>query len=257
MVKPVDKLTPASPIDEPGQAASPVRKRSETREFFQTIGIAVLLALVFRSFLYEPFHIPSSSMKDGLLIGDYIFVSKFSYGYSRYSFPFGIVPIEGRAFGESPKRGDVLVFRLPRQPSIDYIKRVIGLPGDKIQVVDGVLYINNEPVPKEADGEFKDFENGKEKTIPRFTETLPEGKKYNVLDETRFGAVDNTTVYEVPAGHYFMMGDNRDNSTDSRYQSQVGFVPYENIVGRAEIIVLSFGDDLLDLRWDRFFTLIR
>ena len=228
---------------------------------------AILLAVFFRSFFFEPFHIPSGSMKGNLLVGDYIFVSKMSYGYSRYSFPFGLPIFEGRIMGAPPERGDVIVFRLPKNPRIDYIKRLVGLPGERIQMKDGVLFINGAAVKKEPMNEdFVDKDNPEFlQRIRQYKETLPNGKSYVVLDETAFGEVDNTQEYRVPAGHYFFMGDNRDNSTDSRYLDKVGFVPYENLVGKAEIIVFSTDGSarfwevwkwLPSLRLDRFFKAV-
>lgn len=224
--------------DEQNDAPTPAKP--SWNEPIRTIIYAVLLALVFRSFAYEPFHIPSSSMKSNLLIGDYLFVSKFSYGYSRYSFPLGLPIFEGRIFADAPKRGDVVVFRLPRYPRIDYIKRIVGLPGDKIQVRDGLLYINGQQVKREPIGQFVDNdEPNRTKVLNMFTETLPEGRKFIMLKERINAEKDNTEVYEVPAGHYFAMGDNRDNSRDSRYTTEVGFIPAENLVGRATMIFFS------------------
>jgi len=242
---------------------------SSWNETLRTIIVAVLLAVLFRSFVFEPFHIPSGSMKSNLLVGDYLFVSKYSYGYSRYSFPFGLPLFSGRILEfRQPQRGDVVVFREPANPRIDFIKRLIGLPGDSIQVKEGILYINGSPLPRSRIEDFSDDENKNQvRTIARFAETLPEGKTIEILKEHRFfiPEADDTPVFIVPAGHYFMMGDNRDNSRDSRFP-EVRYVPEENLVGRAEIIFFSTDGTAqwLDpvswfkaMRVDRFFQLIR
>jgi len=242
------------------------QKTYSWNETIRTIIIAVLLAVTVRSFTYEPFKIPSGSMKSNLLIGDYLFVSKFSYGYSRYSFPFGLPFFHGRVLEDTPKRGDVVVFRFPPNPRIDYIKRVIGLPHDTVQVKEGIVYINGAPLPRKAVDEFSDISENSQmvQTIPRFIETLPEGKEITILKQ-KIGMYDanNTPLYTVPEGHYFMMGDNRDNSRDSRFE--VGFVPAENLVGRAELIWFSTDGsaELLNpiswfsaMRFSRFFKKI-
>src|ERR1700719_4487563 len=207
---------------------------------------ALLIALVIRTFLFQPFNIPSGSMKPTLLVGDYLFVSKYSYGYSRFSVPFALIPFSGRIFGSDPTRGDIVVFRLPKDDSTDYIKRVIGLPGDRVQMRDGLLYINEQPVKRERLSDYvgEDPCGSPEATarVKRWRETLPEGVSYETLDCQDNGFYDNTNVYTVPPGHFFMMGDNRDNSTDSRVQSAVGYVPLENVVGRAQMIFFSIGE---------------
>ncbi len=235
----------------------------------RTFVIAVALAMVFRSLLLEPFHIPSGSMRSTLLEGDYIFVYKPSYGYSRYSFPFGawVDYFDGRIWADTPERGDVVVFRLPRNTHVDYIKRIIGLPGDRVQVKDGVLFLNGEQVKRTPTEAYHTVsQGGVERRINRYIETLPSGREYMVLDETRMGDADYTEEYVVPEGHYFAMGDNRDNSVDSRFAEGVGFVPFENMVGRAELILFSWDGDKAKLwevwnwpsaiRTDRFFELL-
>lgn len=242
--------------------------------WWETIKIviqALLIAMVVRVFFYQPFNIPSGSMKSTLLVGDYLFVSKLSYGYSKYSFTSSIDLFKGRIFAAEPKRGDVIVFKLPRDNSTDYIKRLIGMPGDEIVVRNGVVFINGAEVRRERDGEFVTGEDGgPPRKIPRYKETLPNGVTYSVLDSEPNGPFDNVGPYKVPDGHYFMMGDNRDNSTDSRAQWGVGYVPFENLIGRAEVIFFSCATDepgrcslftpwtwAFDIRWSRFFNLVR
>jgi len=244
------------------------RYGSERGGFGETVKIivqALVLALIVRTFLFQPFTIPSGSMKDTLLVGDYLFVSKYAYGYSRYSLPFSPDIFSGRIWAEPPTRGDVAVFKLPRDPSVDYIKRVIGLPGDKIQMIDGVLQINGTPVPKVKIDDYVTTDEFGETRVARYRETLPNGVSYEVLDLDPHSFSDNTPVFEVPAGHYFMMGDNRDNSTDSRVLGAVGYVPFENFVGRADIIFFSVkeGEPAWQfwrwpwtVRFDRIFKLI-
>lgn len=223
---------------------------------------AVILAVIIRTILFQPFSIPSSSMENTLLVGDYLFVSKFSYGYSKHSIPFSPDLFEGRVWGSEPKRGDVVVFRPQNDVKTDYIKRVVGLPGERIQMTEGVLHINGEAVKREVVGEYlpDDVPNA---TVPAiiYRETLPNGVSYNTLDIQTMTLGDNTREFIVPEGHYFMMGDNRDNSSDSRFQ--VGYVPFENLVGKAQIIFFSMrdGDSPLaiwkwptSLRYERIFN---
>jgi signal peptidase I len=224
------------------------------------LAIAVVLSpLLIRTFLFQPFNIPAGSMKPTLFVGDYIFVSKFSYGYNRYSFPFSppLALVSGRIFASEPERGDVVVFRLPKDPSIDYVKRVIGLPGDRIQMINGVLHINGTPVKREQIGDFVETDdNGREVHIKQWRETLPNGVSHPTLDMIENGFYDNTKEYRVPAGHYFMMGDNRDNSSDSRVENQVGYVPVENLIGRVQILFWSV-DEKGHIRSERIANKVR
>lgn len=207
-------------------------------ETLRTVVYAVLIAIVLRTFAYEPFSIPSGSMLPTLMVGDYLFVSKFSYGYSRHSFPMSLAPIEGRIFASEPERGDVAVFKLPTDNRTDYIKRIIGLPGDKIQVREGLLHINGEPVEREKLGEGMVRSSGFPVRITEYEETLPNGVEHLIWERGNDEVFDNTPVFTVPEGHFFAMGDNRDSSQDSRSRN-VGFIPKENLVGRAEFIFFS------------------
>jgi signal peptidase I len=247
--------------------AEETQEKSGVKDTIRVVIHALILALLVRIFLFQPFNIPSGSMIPTLLVGDYLFVSKYSYGYSRYSFPFGPNLFSGRIWAKEPNRGDVVVFKLPRDNETDYIKRVIGLPGDEIQMIHGVLHINGEAVKKERVDDFVMRDPAvRERHMARYMETLPNGVTYPVLDLINEGIGDNTEVYKVPEGHFFMMGDNRDNSTDSRFLSEVGYVPFENLVGRAQIIFFSIDEDAsfwqiwkwpTEVRWSRILEAVR
>ncbi len=259
--------------------ASSVKSDGGIVETIKTVVYALLIAGVFRTVFFQPFWIPSESMKSTLLIGDFIFVNKMAYGYSKYSCPFALCPISGRILGSDPERGDVVVFRHPTNGT-DYIKRVIGLPGDTIQVKEGLLYINGELAPQVADGMFEEINapQGPMRNRPRcetivgegaicsksrFIETLPNGRKHKVLNIDVNGAGDNTDIFTVPPEHYFFMGDNRDNSLDSRFSlatGGVGMVPAEFLIGRADRVMFSSAGNSMLYFWtwrsDRYFKAV-
>ena len=213
------------------------KKSGGLGETINVIAQALILALIIRTLLFQPFSIPSGSMRPTLLEGDYLFVTKWAYGYSRHSLPFSPNLFSGRIWGSEPERGDVVVFKFPPNPSMDYIKRVIGLPGDRIQMRESRLYINDQVVPRESLGQIDNPDVTEvSRPVEVWRETLPNGVSYNTFDLTPNSITDNTREFIVPEGQYFMMGDNRDNSSDSRV---FGFVPADNLVGRANIIFFS------------------
>ncbi|MEM0937070.1 MAG: signal peptidase I [Pseudomonadota bacterium] len=252
--------------------------RENVVETVKTIVYALLIAGVFRTLFFQPFWIPSGSMKDTLLIGDFLFVNKMAYGYSQHSCPFSFCTfIDGRWFGNAPEVGDVVVFRHPVNGQ-DFIKRLVAGEGDRVQMLDGILNINGTPLKTEPDGVFQEVfaPQGPQGQPPqcgnrplvlgevcekeRFIETLPNGETHAILNIRDGGANDNTPVFTVPEGHYFFMGDNRDNSTDSRVNPLargVGFVPEENLIGRANRVMFSAAGNSLFFFWtwrgDRFF----
>ena len=273
--------------------ATEAKKGNSVIETIKTVVYALLIAGIFRTLFFQPFWIPSGSMKETLLIGDFLFVNKMTYGYSFASCPTIRIPVVGlnidaedicgfvggdntRLFGGDPQRGDVVVFRHPVNGQ-DYIKRLVGLPGETVQVIGGVLHINGQPVQLEDDGIFQEVmtAQGPQRLRPRCEngpvgeggaclksrqiDTLPNGRSHIVLNIARQSS-DDTPLYTVPAGHFFFMGDNRDNSTDSRVPQQaggVGFVPYENLIGRADRIMFSSAGSSMLAFWtwrsDRYF----
>jgi signal peptidase I len=237
------------------------RKSSGFFDNVKTIVYAGLIAIGIRTIAFEPFNIPSGSMIPTLLVGDYLFVSKYSYGYSRFSLPMAPPLFSGRIFGSLPARGDVAVFIMPSNHSLDYIKRIVGLPGDRVQMKGGQLFINGEQVPREAKGQYVADDRGHETLSSLYREALPGGKTHDILKQFDTGPYNNTEEYHVPEGFVFAMGDNRDNSADSR--ADVGFVPLENLVGRAEFIFFSIDASApwwevwewpFEIRWSRLFT---
>ena len=263
----------------------------ETGEIAKTVVYALLIALIIRTLLFQPYTIPSASEEPNLYQGDYIIVSKWSYGYSRHSILFSPPLFKGRIFFHSPTRGDIIVFKLPRDGHTDYIKRLIGLPGDRIQMRAGQLYLNGKATPEKLLKTVVAHDRGYPEKVKWFQETNPEGRQYTIADHGINEAADNTGVYVVPPHCYFMMGDNRDNSEDSRFdpglppedpklggcgwdsrldaalgsETGVGFVPEDNLVGKAQIVMLSWreGASILkpwtwfDLRTDRFLRLLK
>ncbi len=267
-------MTPPKPRTQKSPAptnpsAAPVG-RGVVAETLLTILYVVIIAVGLRSLIAEPFFIPSGSLTPTLLAGDFVLVTKYNYGYSRWSFPFGEPAFKGRIFGSVPKMGQVVVFALPRDPSVDYIKRVIGLPGDTVQVTDGQLYINGTEVPRTRDGHYLETPIDSGESVPievrKYIEHLPDGVNHVILKATNQGFANNTPLYTVPPGHLFMMGDNRDFSEDSRFLNAVGYVPLANVVGRGRIIMLSirlnhpfwqFWFWPTDIRWGRFLTIVK
>ena len=235
--------TPQADKPKTGKKAKP-KGKGVIRETVSTILWAGAIAMACRIFFFEPFNIPSGSMLPNLKIGDYLFVSKFSYGYGQYSFPFAPVAFDGRVLGSGPDRGDVAVFRKPTDTSIDFIKRVVGLPGDQIQVIGGVLHVNGAAVERDRIEDYR-AERGERlgDRVPQFIETLPNGVSYPILEALGdVSRLDDTPVYTVPDGHYFAMGDNRDKSQDSRVLRSVGYIPVENFIGKATFIFFSWGE---------------
>ena len=224
----------ASVLDEPEQKTASY----DLMGFLRFIAIVAASVFLVRVLLFSSFNIPSESMQPRLQIGDYLFVNKFAYGWSRYSLPFDAPLPDGRIWGSLPERGDVVVIAHPVDHQ-DYIKRVIGLPGDRVQVTDGELYLNRKKVPREIIGLKKVREGAYEQVLTEYTQTLPEGAMFSIYEASDNRPLDNTEEFLVPEGHYFMMGDNRDNSQDSRVMEAVGFVPYKDLVGRASFIFFS------------------
>ena len=239
------------------------KKKDESfKETVKTVVYAVVIAVIIRSFLIEPFRIPSGSMYPTLEVGDYLFVSKYTYGYSRHSFPASLIPFDGRLWESAPQYGDIVVFKFPSDNNKDYIKRVVALPGDTVEVKQGRLYINDKMLDRVEIGPYKVTEYvNKPEIYTEYEETLPNGLKHHIIEVSDFEpVVDNTTKVVVPERHVFVMGDNRDRSDDSRIS--VGFVPYENLIGKARFLFFSHNDQGAwykpwtwpqSIRWRKFF----
>ena len=208
-------------------------------ENIKTLFYALLIALIIRSLFIQPFYIPSSSMEPTLLVGDRLFVTKFSYGYSKHSFPFSPALFNGRILFKKPKRGDVIVFKTPADNRTDYIKRLIGLPGDKVQFIDANLYLNSSEIFKsKVPNKSKIFCGNNVIDVYKFEEKLPNGKRFHTVYFKNY-TYQNSDIFTVPENHYFFLGDNRDCSKDSRYLSSVGYVHRDNLVGKAQFIFFS------------------
>ena len=242
--------------------------KAKKNNFFsnlKSITIAIFIALLIRSFIFEPFNIPSGSMKPNLLVGDFIFVSKYSYGFSKHSLPFSIPLIPGKIFSNIPERGDVVVFKTPENNRTDYIKRVIGLPGDKIEIKNGIIFINGSEILRKKLNDFIDTDNNASNKRVRMYNEYFLNQDIKVLDITDSGIADNTRLFRVPEKHFFVMGDNRDNSQDSRFINTVGFIPYENLVGKAQFIFFSLENSRFlqvwkwpnSIRYERIFQKIQ
>jgi len=278
-------------VSAPSKADKKPGGAGETGEIVKTVFWALLIALIIRTLLFQPYTIPSASEEPNLYQGDYIIVSKWSYGYSRHSILFSPPIFKGRIFFHPPTRGDIIVFKLPRDGRTDYIKRLIGLPGDRVQMRGGQLYINDKALPEKLQQTVIAHDRGYPEQVKWYLETNPEGRQYTIADHGMNQAADNTGVYVVPPRCYFMMGDNRDNSEDSRFdpglppedpklggcgwdsrldaalgsETGVGFVPEDNLVGKAQIVMLSWRENAsilkpwtwFDLRTDRFLRLLK
>lgn len=253
-----------------GEAPTTSGALNEMVEIIKTVVYALLIALFLRVLFFQPFTIPSASMEPNLYEGDYIIVSKFSYGYSRHSIPFSPNIHQGRVLERQAQRGDIVVFKLPSDGHTDYVKRVVGVSGDRVQMKNGLLYVNDKLIQRDALSPVKsDLGFGQVVDVARFQERLDSGKTYATQDMGTDGNLDNTDVFIVPQGYYFMMGDNRDNSSDSRvdpFEGGVGYVPAENLVGKAQIILLSWKPEasifkpwtwVLDARPSRFFKILK
>ncbi len=241
-----------------------MEKEESLADTIKTVIYAIVIAILIRTFLFEPFKIPSGSMYPTLYVGDYLFVSKYTYGYSKHSLPFSLPLISGRIWADMPERGDVVVFKFPQDNKTDFIKRIIGLPGDKVKVQDGRLYINGKVVERKNDSDFviRDAAGNAER-FRQYTEVLPEGFTHRIIEVSDSEGSDNTIEVTVPQGSFFVMGDNRDKSNDSRFD--VGFVPFENLVGKARFLFFSHNDEGAwykpwtwpkKIRWERLFDKI-